>query len=92
MKAQKKPVIIDFFDVHTEQKSTVNELKEWVESFGEKFETHFDLDKDGDYLKVKTLEGTSYDVSSADVIIRGIKGEFYPCKRDIFEQTYDVLN
>ncbi len=91
MKARKKPVVIDFFDVHTEQKSTVNELKEWVESFGDKFETHFDLDSEGHYLKVKTLEGTSYDVSSADMILRGVSGEYYPCKKDIFEKTYDVI-
>ena len=91
MKARKKPVVIDFFDVHTEQKSTVDELKEWVESFGDKFEEHFELDKDGDFLKVKTLEGTSYDVSSADMILRGVSGEYYPCKKDIFEKTYDVI-
>lgn len=91
MKAQKKPVIIDFFDVQIEAKETVDSLQKWVESFGDDFEKHFELDPEGHFLKVKTLEGTSYDVSSADVIIRGIKGEFYPCKKDIFEQTYDVL-
>jgi len=37
---------------------------------------------------ISTLEGTSYDVSKGDWIIRGIKGEFYPCKPDVFEKTY----
>lgn len=91
MKARKKPVVIDFFDIQVESRETVDNLQKWVESFGDEFEKHFEIDKDGHYLQVKTLEGTSYDISSADVIIRGVKGEYYPCKRDIFEQTYDVI-
>lgn len=41
-------------------------------------------------LKIKTLEGNII-ASKGDYIIRGIKGEFYPCKPDIFEQTYDKV-
>lgn len=40
-------------------------------------------------LAVKTLEGTML-ASRHDWIIRGVKGELYPCKPDIFEQTYEV--
>ena len=39
------------------------------------------------YLGIRTLEGTMR-ASPGDWIIRGVKGEFYPCKPDIFEQTY----
>jgi len=40
-------------------------------------------------LEITTLEGThSYDPEK-DVLIRGVKGELYPCKKDIFEQTYE---
>ena len=39
-------------------------------------------------LRVKTLEG-ELNVSKGDYIIKGVKGEFYPCKPDIFQQTYD---
>ena len=35
-----------------------------------------------------TLEGV-HRVSPGDFIIKGVKGEFYPCKPDIFEATYD---
>ena len=38
-------------------------------------------------LKINTLEGKML-VRPGDWIIRGIKGEFYPCKPDIFEATY----
>lgn len=40
------------------------------------------------YLSINTLEGTML-ADPGDWIIRGIKGEFYPCKPDIFEQTYE---
>ena len=38
-------------------------------------------------FKIKTLEG-DMNVSNGDYIIKGIKGEFYPCKEDIFKKTY----
>lgn len=40
-------------------------------------------------LEIKTLEG-SHIVSVNDYIIRGVKGEYYPCKPDIFMSTYDA--
>lgn len=39
-------------------------------------------------LVIATLEGAMH-ASPKDWIIRGVKGEFYPCKPDIFEATYD---
>lgn len=42
------------------------------------------------FMKVKTLEG-NLDVSEGDYIIKGVQGEFYPCKLDIFEKTYDIV-
>jgi len=39
---------------------------------------------------IKTLEG-GHIVCPGDYIITGIKGEFYPCKPDIFEKTYEKL-
>ncbi len=41
--------------------------------------------------KVDTLEGV-YTATEGDYIIKGIKGEFYPCKPDIFEQTYERVD
>ncbi|KAA8455250.1 hypothetical protein [Weissella paramesenteroides] len=40
-----------------------------------------------DDLKIKTLEG-DMKVNKNDYIIKGVHGEFYPCKPDIFEETY----
>lgn len=42
-------------------------------------------------IVIKTLEGDMI-VSEGDYIIKDIKGEFYPCKPDIFEKTYDKID
>ena len=48
-------------------------------------------DSDGaDHLVIKTLEG-DHHVSWGDYIIQGVQGELYPCKPDIFEQTYEKV-
>lgn len=41
-------------------------------------------------LRIATLEGTM-KVSPGDWIIRGVNGELYPCKPDIFEKTYEQV-
>lgn len=42
-------------------------------------------------LKIFTLEGPIM-ASVGDMIIRGVQGEFYPCKPDIFDQTYESVD
>ena len=39
---------------------------------------------------IKTLEGWMR-VTAGDYIIKGVRGEFYPCKPDIFELTYEAV-
>lgn len=46
------------------------------------------VERDG--LFIETLEGTMY-ANIGDYIIKGVKGEFYPCKSNIFEMTYDLV-
>lgn len=41
-------------------------------------------------IAIPTLEGTMV-ADCGDWIIRGVKGEFYPCKPDIFDATYDEV-
>jgi hypothetical protein len=40
---------------------------------------------------VDTLEGDALTISFRDYVIRGIQGEFYPCKPDIFEDSYEKV-
>ncbi len=88
MKFKKKPVIIEAYQfdgtyIGMEQiKSLFPKLKTLsVEYHIERNTVH--------NWKIGTLEG-GHIVSTNDWIIQGIKGEYYPCKPDIFVQTYDM--
>ena len=89
-KAKKKPVEIHWFKW---DKTKAELLRTWVSSFNDQSDEHFFAHYTGQEvsLKVKTLEGSSYDVPDGYIIIRGVQGEYYPCDPDIFNQTYDVL-
>ena len=83
MKYRKKPVVIDAVEFTEENKDQV---------FNFITCNRYSL-KDGDgkpTLKIQTLEGYMLAVLG-DYIIRGVKGEFYPCKPDIFNLTYEAL-
>lgn len=43
-----------------------------------------------DFMTIPTLEG-DHTATTGDWIIKGINGEFYPCKPDIFEKTYEKV-
>ena len=42
------------------------------------------------YLMIETLEG-DMQASVGDYIIKGLRGEFYPCKPDVFEKKYELI-
>lgn len=60
-------------------------IARWIESNGGEVE-----DYGVNFLAIETLEGTM-NASLGDWIIRGVQGEFYPCKPDIFAATYEVV-
>lgn len=79
-KYRKLPVIIEaeqFINQETPTESIINFLGN----------ANYDFDEDGT-LFINTLEG-QMKASPGDYIIKGIQGEFYPCKPDIFEKTYE---
>lgn len=41
-------------------------------------------------MKIHTLEG-DHECTKGDFIIKGVNGEFYPCKPDIFDKTYEAV-
>ena len=41
-------------------------------------------------IKIQTLEGYM-NASIGDYIIKGLRGEFYPCKPDVFEKKYELI-
>jgi hypothetical protein len=84
-KYRKKPVVVEavrFFD-------TAESLVELSEFMGTDIRVNY-ADPDSPKLIIPTLEG-DHIASVGDYIIKGIKGEFYPCKPDIFELTYEKL-
>lgn len=62
------------------------------ENYGEcfKFIGKENYDNTLNYPNIKTLEGTM-QVNVGDFIIKGLKGEFYPCKPDIFLKSYKIV-
>ena len=75
---RKKPVVIDAVQL------PVSSAPAWLADAMD--ESRILLFADGT-ARVPTLEGDMM-ASPGDWIIRGVKGELYPCKPDIFEQTY----
>ena len=82
-KATKKPVTIEAIQL---TKESVSECVNFVNDE----RTLMKAEPAGGML-IKTLEG-SHLASYGDYIIKGVKGEFYPCKPDIFLETYDIHN
>lgn len=88
MKYQKKPVVIEAFQLvkpSPDYPADPALLPVWAANAYESGVIEFDGKGRG--VKVKTLEGTML-AEWGDWIIQGVKGELYPCKPDIFEATY----
>lgn len=85
MKFRKKPIVVDAIQFDGCNHDEIREFSEgacvsckpWKEAYA--------------WLKIETLEGCM-EATIGDWIIRGIKGEFYPCKPDIFEATYEPVD
>lgn len=96
-KFRKKPVVIEavYYDEPTSRSgwaTSVLEAHPWLEDAYDRDDNVLtNYEKDGvRWIGIKTLEGTMRcDVG--DWIIRGVKGELYPCKHDIFAATYEPV-
>lgn len=80
---RKKPVVIEAYQVD----APIGDRPQWYrDAIKAGILDHAFYDADGAY--VKTSEGRMH-ASPGDWIIKGVKGELYPCKPDIFEATYE---
>ena len=86
-KYRKKPVVIkavQFFD----NAESITNISNFI---GNAFLVKVDYKKpDKPVIPIATLEGVM-TASVGDYIVKGINGEFYPCKPDIFEKTYEFV-
>ena len=96
-KYRKKPVVIEAVQLKW---TTWNEMCDFLgdiispDNPGRESEDYSDTcSEDGPYIEltIPTLEG-DHVAKHGDFIIKGIKGEFYPCKPDIFKEIYEEVN
>lgn len=99
MRYRKRPVVIEAFQMTEARRYDNSEWPEWLNAAWNMSEREpgclFCADGDGligpgKNLCIMTLEGVMA-VSFGDWIIRGVQGELYACKPDIFEATYEQV-
>jgi len=83
-KFRKKPVVIEAIKYQAELGN--NRIVNWLAQQGANISDWLFFDGE---ITIPTLEGRM-NVSDGDWIIKGVKGEFYPCKDDIFQTTYEL--
>lgn len=84
MKFRKKPVVIEAF-------KWTGDTKPFPKDFADAIcESNHMQEYDVLPPHIHTLEGI-HQISDGDWIIKGVAGEFYPCKPDIFEKTYEAV-
>lgn len=95
MKFKKKPVIIEARQLNAQSRKGISK---WInrgitgDADNKSGLTAWYYESNGDSeLYIQTLEGVM-TAADGDWIIKGVKGEFYPCKPDIFSATYERTN
>lgn len=87
-KYRKRPVEIEALQLHM---SNMDGLIQQMRRDGYEVETHSEPPMRAiTGIKIKTLEGVMVG-NIGDYIIKGIQGEYYPCKPDIFEKTNEAV-
>lgn len=84
--ARKKPVVIKAIQWTGDNAGRVRAFME-----GQEPDIAIDMSTQTAIVVIHTLEG-DMEASEGDWIIRGVQGEYYPCKPDIFEETYEIVS
>lgn len=92
MRYVKKPIEVEAFQLHEGTYDQPAVWPHWMQTAWVKIPSVTGSIYSGNkYLHIKTLEGHQ-TISMNDWIIQGVQGEIYPCKPDIFEETYSGVN
>lgn len=96
MRYRKKPVVVDAFQYDGDLMHSNGEWScpDWAKEAFQSGTIYYDSpsgEEPPTELYIETLEGRHH-VSVGDYIIRGVAGELYPCKPDIFAQTYEPVS
>lgn len=97
MKYRKKPVVVEAFQMTKERRESNADWPNWLNQAWNK--DFIDIGMVGcedfpnsngkDRLVLREIGGAVCTLSWGDWIVQGVQGEIYPCKPDIFEQTYE---
>lgn len=87
---QKKPVVIEAIQATGTPESN-RQIIDWARGSGTPASMDKSTTNEKWQLSIATLEGAHW-VSPGDYVIKGVAGEFYPCKPDIFEQSYELVS
>lgn len=91
MKYRKKPVVIEAFQITEERRWDNSEWPNWLyQAWQKEHEEVGSFFPISTSLWIHTLEG-NHLVSLNDYVIKGVQGELYPCKPDIFKMTYEPV-
>ena len=95
-KFRKKPVIVDAWLIRDILNAVYTDWNSVPEPVRNLYDSPSPLTVGGvvfmpNGMYIPTLEGNMYG-DAEDMLIRGVQGEFYPCKPDIFEQTYEKVD
>ena len=88
MKARKKPVVVEVVRFYLSNPDSIDDVKAFTGKYFAEYQEHYASDKRNYYIR--TLEG-EMKLTDGDYIIKDVDGEFYLCKPDIFENTYEVI-
>jgi hypothetical protein len=87
-KYRKKPVVIEAVRLEGDDTFSLNKIVEFVGA--DRWMVDVMPNPPAPELLIETIEGTMR-CRVGDWLIRGVKGELYPCKPDIFEATYEAV-
>lgn len=85
MKAKKKAIIIETFQLG------INYMPDWFMNKVSSNDIILHMNNKNPYCIINTLEGKMRG-NLGDYIIKGVQGEIYPCKKEIFDKSYDILD
>lgn len=89
-KYRKKPIVIEAFQMTIERRWDNTDWPDWLNKAWNSEPSEGAIWIDSAKLVCGTLEGV-HKIDWNDWIIKGIKGELYPCKPDIFDATYELV-
>lgn len=87
MRYRKRPVVVEAWEF---TRDSLKAADSWVRRYQNDIKLVSQYGGEVLYIEIKTLEGTMR-AELGDYIIKGVQGEFYPCKPDIFEATYEAI-